>query len=64
MFITLPRDEARARLYAIGHRLVGEWGPGSERWVTATGYEYGLTPELDGRGDYEEEMIKLAEQLP
>ena len=61
MFITLPQDEARVRLYAAGYRLIEVMNETCEVWRTASGVQVNLNPEQDGTGCYEEEMIKLAE---
>ena len=63
MFITLAREEARARLVAAGYRYLHAVHFTSEVWVRRDGSEIYLHPELDGTGCYEEEAIKLAEQL-
>ena len=62
MFLTLARDEARARLIAAGYRLVAVWNETCEVWIGRDGVEIGLNPELDGTWCYEEEMIKAAEE--
>ena len=63
MFITLPREEARARLVAAGYRYVHTENHTCEVWVRRDGWEIYMHPELDGTGCYEEEAIKAAEQL-
>ena len=63
MFITLAREEARARLVAAGYRYLDTLNFTSEVWVRRDGFEIYLHPELDGTGCYEEEAIKAAERL-
>ncbi len=62
MFLTLPLDEARVRLHALGLRLLRtEYEGTTEVWLTPNGEELYLLPELDGTGAYEEETIKAIE---
>lgn len=61
MFITVPRQEAHARLRACGYRNVDTLFETSEIWRTPHGVEVLLMPEFDGTGAYEDEMIKAAE---
>lgn len=63
MFITLSREDARARLIAAGYRYVETVEFTSEVWARGDGSEIYLHPELDGTGRYEEEAIKAAERL-
>ena len=63
MFLTVAREEAHARLRAAGFRYVETLFETAEVWRTASGFEVHLTPEFDGTGAYEDEMIKAAEAL-
>ena len=63
MFLTVARDAAHARLHACGYRHVETLFETAEVWRTEGGREVLLTPEFDGTGAYEDEMIKAAEAL-
>lgn len=63
MFITVPREEGRARLRASGYVFLHILFETTEVWRGPDGVERLLTPEFDGSGDYEERMIELAERL-
>ena len=62
MFLTVPRDEAHLRLNRLGLTLAGTFFEATvELWKDAKGRDVYLTPELDGTGAYEEEMIRAVE---
>ena len=63
MFITVPPEEAHARLHACGWRLVDTLYDTVEVWRLPDSREVILTPEFDNTGAYEDEMIKAAEAL-
>jgi hypothetical protein len=63
VFITVSREEAHARLRVAGYRHVGALFETAEIWRLASGQEVMLTPEFDGTGAYEDEMIRAAERL-
>ena len=63
MFITVSREEAHGRLRARDFVYVETLFKTVEVWRSASGVEVLLTPEQDGTGAYEDEMIKAAEAL-
>lgn len=47
MYPLITRSEVERLLAPFGCVFLGEWCPGSERWVTDWGHELGLSPEID-----------------